>query len=408
MSGSPGITFYAARISNWPATTECPRWRRRRCGPLSEITFDSQPFQWALHTTATTYAFRWDGAALRHLHWGQRLTADQVRAIAGRPAARWLDGDGGDEELAVEGGARFGPAGLRARFADGTRGLELDYVGTEISGLELQIRFRDRHFPLRVDLHYRLFDDSDVIERSLTLRHTGESDPIALLRADSACWVLPERPDWRLSHAIGGWGAENRLQRIRLPYAETVLTSRRGVSSHQASPWLMLDDGTATEEDRPGLVGGAGLVGLLADHGGTHTREPGQRHRRIRPRRHPANPPAPRDALDPRIPGPLHRGRLRRRLPRLARPYPSARTSAADRGPPGAVQLLGGHRIRHQRAAADGTRRPRRVLGAELFVVDDGWFGERNNEAAGLGDWWVSRDRFPRRSAPADRGSPRG
>src|SRR5271155_3618102 len=98
MSRWPGITFCAARISNWPATTECPRRRRRRCGLLSEITFDSQLLQWALHTAATTYVFRWDGSALRHLHWGQRLTVDQVRAIAGPSAGRWLDGDGGDEE----------------------------------------------------------------------------------------------------------------------------------------------------------------------------------------------------------------------------------------------------------------------------------------------------------------------
>jgi alpha-galactosidase len=57
-----------------------------------------------------------------------------------------------------------------------TRGLELDYVGTEIAGLELRISFRDRHFPLQVDLHYRLFEDSDVIERRLTLRHANQSD----------------------------------------------------------------------------------------------------------------------------------------------------------------------------------------------------------------------------------------
>jgi alpha-galactosidase len=34
-------------------------------------------------------------------------------------------------------------------------------------------------------------------------------------------------------------------------------------------------------------------------------------------------------------------------------------------------------------------------LGAELFVVDDGWFGDRRNAASGLGDWRASRDSFP-------------
>lgn len=31
-------------------------------------------------------------------------------------------------------------------------------------------------------------------------------------------------------------------------------------------------------------------------------------------------------------------------------------------------------------------------LGVELFVLDDGWFGERTKETAGLGDWYVNRN----------------
>lgn len=34
-------------------------------------------------------------------------------------------------------------------------------------------------------------------------------------------------------------------------------------------------------------------------------------------------------------------------------------------------------------------------LGVELFVMDDGWFGKRNNDRAGLGDWTVNQDKFP-------------
>jgi alpha-galactosidase len=39
-------------------------------------------------------------------------------------------------------------------------------------------------------------------------------------------------------------------------------------------------------------------------------------------------------------------------------------------------------------------------IGAELFVMDDGWFGERNNDRAGLGDWTVNRKKFPNGLAP--------
>ena len=45
-----------------------------------------------------------------------------------------------------------------------------------------------------------------------------------------------------------------------------------------------------------------------------------------------------------------------------------------------------------QRALAEQAAK----LGVELFVVDDGWFGKRNNDRAGLGDWFVNPQKFPR------------
>ena len=39
-------------------------------------------------------------------------------------------------------------------------------------------------------------------------------------------------------------------------------------------------------------------------------------------------------------------------------------------------------------------------VGAERFVLDDGWFGARRNDKAGLGDWWVSKDVYPRGLGP--------
>lgn len=35
-------------------------------------------------------------------------------------------------------------------------------------------------------------------------------------------------------------------------------------------------------------------------------------------------------------------------------------------------------------------------VGVELFVLDDGWFGQRTNDRAGLGDWFVNPERLPR------------
>jgi hypothetical protein len=72
---------------------------------MPEISFDETTSRWALTTPATSYVLGWDGAALRHLYWGPALTRPQAGTLPQPRPARWLDGEGGNEEIAVEGGA---------------------------------------------------------------------------------------------------------------------------------------------------------------------------------------------------------------------------------------------------------------------------------------------------------------
>ncbi|WP_406391150.1 glycoside hydrolase family 36 N-terminal domain-containing protein [Streptomyces sp. NBC_00887] len=149
-------------------------------------------------------------------------------------------------------GARYGPPSLQVRFADGTRAFAWQPTGHRVQepapgSAELVLEFRDRHHPWEVALHSRVHEGTDVIERWSMLRNTGE-ETIAVLRADSAAWSLPVAEDHRLSHVTGQWSAENRLHRDRLPFGETVLTSRWGITGHHANPWVMLDSGGGATE----------------------------------------------------------------------------------------------------------------------------------------------------------------
>src|SRR5262249_48001393 len=134
------------------------------------------------------------------------------------------------------------------RFADGTTAVEWTYLGYDVDGNHLAIRLADRHYPLTVTLHYQVHDDSDVIERWTTVTNTGTEDRITLRRLDSPGCTAPALPEYRVSHVAGGWSAECQLHRERVTTAETVFTSRRGITSHHANPWLMIDDGTAVED----------------------------------------------------------------------------------------------------------------------------------------------------------------
>ncbi|MFJ9963211.1 alpha-galactosidase [Streptomyces avermitilis] len=379
---------------------------------MSLISFAPHTGVWLLTTPHTSYALRLDASgAPCHLAWGPRLTlaAAEELAVPEPPAASSFEGRPSvGEELPVDGGVRFGPPSLQVRFADGSRAFEWQPTGHRVhqtadGAHELALFFRDRRYPLQVALHYRVRADTDVIERWTVIRNGGD-EPLTLLRADSAAWTLPPLPDYRLSHVTGQWSAESRLRRDRLPYGETVLTSRRGITSHHTNPWLMVDSGEATEDHgrvwsaalawsgswrittqrtpdgRTGFTGGVG-------HDGTGVPlTPGE------------------EFAAPVFAGVFtadgfgaasrawHAYTLAHVLPHPDEPAPVLYNSWEATGFD--VDEVG-QKALAERAAA---------LGVELYVVDDGWFGGRRSDRAGLGDWTPAPDRFPDGLGPlADR-----
>ncbi|WP_206184954.1 alpha-galactosidase [Thermoactinospora rubra] len=369
---------------------------------MTSVSFDSHSGVWLLRTRTTAYAMRLDGdGLLRHLHWGGPLSLEDARRLPPpAPPASSFDGVTG-EEYPCEGGARFGVPSLQVRFPDRSRDVEWDYAGHDIDGGELTIRLRDRHHPLEADLCYRVRHDCDVIERWTVLRNTAAGGPaFELLRADSACWTLPALPSCRLSHTTGGWTAEGRLHRVPLPHAETTLTSRRGVSSHHVNPWLMIDAGDADE--RRGEV----WSGVLAWSGSW----------RITVQRTAGSVPSFTGGAGHEGPAVLLGPGESWQTPVFAGLYSAEGFGGASRA---WHRYIAAHVLPHPDELRpvvynsweatgfdvdeEGQRRLARLaaaVGAELFVVDDGWYGERRSDEAGLGDWTPNRERFPRGLAP--------
>ncbi|MDP9867446.1 MULTISPECIES: alpha-galactosidase [Streptosporangium] len=362
------------------------------------VQFDPAHRLWLLRTPGSAYAVRLDGEDVpRHVYWGPPLTLAQAGSVPDRlrPADSSFEspaGEGG--ELVTDG---FGPQSLLPVFPDGTSKAEWRFAGHVISDDGLVLHLRDRRHPLEVELHYRLHEGSDVIERRLTLRHTGQEgeDPLVLARADSAAWTAPLRAGYRLSHITGAWAGEFQLERVALPIGETVLTSRRGLSSHQAHPWLMIDDGTATEEHGDvwsTALAWSGSWRVTVDHSptGRLTWTGGFGH----------------EGLSWRLPA----GQSRQTPPFLGL-YQAGGFGSTSRA-------WHDHIARHVLPDPD-TVRPvvynsweatgwavtetnqkdlaarAAAVGAELFVMDDGWFGARDSDDAGLGDWHVNPIAFP-------------
>nr|WP_189191437.1 alpha-galactosidase [Streptomyces albiflavescens] len=370
---------------------------------MSMISFAPDTGVWLLATPHTSYALRVDETgAPCHLAWGPRLTLAEAEELAVPRPASTSSFEGRSpvgEELPVDGGTRYGPPSLQVRFADGSRAFEWQPTGHRVDEGELELAFRDRLYPLHVALHYRVRGDTDVIERWTVVRNAGE-EPVTLLRADSAAWTLPPLRDYRLSHVTGQWSAESQLRRGRLPYGETVLTSRRGITSHHANPWVMLDSGEATEEH--GRVWSAALAwsgswritaqrtpdgraGLTAGVGHDGTNVP------LSPGEEFTSPPLMGLCSDGGFGAASrawHSYTLGHVLPHPDELAPVLYNSWEATGFD--VDEVG------QKALAERAAE----LGVELYVVDDGWFGARRSDRAGLGDWTPAPDRFPEGLAP--------
>ncbi|QFY05884.1 family 10 glycosylhydrolase [Nonomuraea phyllanthi] len=361
------------------------------------IHHDSAHRLWVLSGPSSSYVLHLDdGDRPRVLHWGPRLTPEQAASLLLLPQPPFRpveDTAEGTLDLTAAGGLRYGQAGLQVRFADGTRDLELVLTGQRRTDRELVLAYADRHYPLAVECHYRIHEDGDVIERHLVLRNEGE--PVTVVRADSATWVLPRLGGYRLSSVRGQWGAETRLHRTELPYGETVLTSRRGVTGHQANPWVMVDDGTAGEEHgtvHSCVLAWSGSWRLTAQRLPTErvTLSAGAGHDPVT-----WELGTGEELVTPVCAGlyteggfgaasrAWHDHQLRHVLPHPEETRPVLYNSWEATGFD--VSLEGQLRLAGQAAR----------MGVELFVVDDGWFGARTHDAAGLGDWHPNPDRFP-------------
>jgi alpha-galactosidase len=262
-------------------------------------------------------------------------------------------------------------------------------VGHEIDGNHLALRLTDRHYPLDVTLHYRVHDSDDVIERWTTV---SAGEPITLSRLDSASWTMPGH---RVSYVAGGWSAEYQVHRTEVPVAETVFTSRRGITSHQANPWVMLDAGDAGEDH--GEVWSAALawsgswrLTLHRDPTDRVTCTGGFGHDGV----------SWQLAAGESLTSPVFAG-----------VYTRDGFGAASRQWHGFVRA---HVLPHpdelrpvlynswEATTFDVSEASQRALaeiavslGVELFVMDDGWFGARRSDTAGLGDWQPYPGAFP-------------
>ena len=366
----------------------------------------------SLRTAHTEMTFARHGASWLVQDYGPVCSgAADVAALATPP--RWSGTDSKNATLAVRGAdsfsggspERFG--GLAVVHADGCLSTELGAASAEtvadLPGVtHLVLSFKDPVYPFFVVQHFRAMGASDVIETWLEIRH-AEKGPVRLSSMASLSFRLPApAPELHLLSLVGRWAAENQISEAPVARGQAVsLLSRCGIhSAWDAAPAFMLSIGPRASETSGHVLGailawsGPADARVLRDSGdsvlvslgvglpdGPYVLDPGR------------TLVLPRVALTFSAAG---KGAVSRSFHRWARDY----------------QFRDGH-ILHpvllnswEGAGMDFTESSlasmmdgAHGLGAEMFVLDDGWFANgkfaRNDDRRGLGDWVINTNKLP-------------
>ncbi len=362
-----------------------------------QIEFIPEPQLYVLNTANSTYAMAVNGhGALGHVYWGRRVArgADLPGALSGLGSVSLQEYPGWGEYF-------FDEPALKVTFDDGVRDVRLRHASHEIKGgdgeCELRIQLRDSFYPLSVVLVYRVYADCDVIDRHAVVTNEGPT-ALTIESIQSANWVLPQDTGYRLSYQTGRWGKEYRPQEWAMGQGRAVLETRRGTSGPDFTPFFWLDaNGEAREEHGDIWFGALHWSGnwkiVVENNRENRTRVTGGINDFdfdyvLRPEEAFTTPvfsgafttggfgAASRVWHDYQRTHVMREAKADALMPLI---YNSWGTFQFDIDEQRMVELA-------ELAAG---------VGVELFVIDDGWFGNRVNDRCSLGDWYPSPDRFP-------------
>lgn len=344
-------------------------------------------------TKKTSYIFGVDNnGLLRHLYWGKRINnindfvMDELVEVSTNDPVFEIT----KEEFPVYGGLRYKEVCLKAEFYDKGREIVYKYLGYDILENELIIKLVDDYYKLNINLHYKVYEEYDLIERWTTLENNSEHD-IKIERLYSAQFHIPYE-GLNFSNVHGHWGAEQQRFVQKVNYGKIYVENRRGISTHNHNPYFILDK-DANETSGEVYFGAFKLSGNFS--GIVEQTQYGETLVQfgINPHDFEFNLKSKESFKTPSILAGysatgfetmshnFHNFAKDNVLRKGLRPVLYNSWEATE------FKVNCDEQIKLAKKAKD--------IGVELFVVDDGWFGERDSINNGLGDWYVNRKKFP-------------
>lgn len=388
------------------------------------ITFNETTRIFTLTTAHTTYQMQADAQGyLLHLYYGVRTAGEMDyllnygdRGFSGNPNSAGNDRtyslDALPQEYPSLGTGDFRNYALNIENADGSQCCNPVYITHEIAagkytlkGLPfvraeeneaetLKIILEDPVTKVELHLLYGVLEKEDIITRSVIIKNAGKA-PVTVKKAQSACLDFLHG-DYDLIKFYGRHAMERNMERMPVSHESTRIGSRRGTSSHQYNPGVILA-GKNTNEDS------GSCYGMLFVYSGNFLVE-AEKDQYDQTR-------IQMGLTDELFAYPLEAGAeftapevilsyTNKGLSRLSQQYHHCIMNHICQGKyvhANRPVLINSWEAAYFDFTGDTIvelAKEAKALGIDMVVMDDGWFGKRNDDNSSLGDWYVNEEKL--------------
>lgn len=258
----------------------------------------------------------------------------------------------------------------------------------------LEITLEDKVSKIEVVLKYGVFENTDIITRSAVITNKGDNS-VYLKNASSVCLDIPFG-NWQWVHFHGRHAMERQLERASLIHGVQESSSNRGASSHQQNPAIVLCSADCTE------ISGSCIGAMLMYSGSFKARVQLDQLDQVRmvmginPEMFKWNLKAGESFYTPEA----FLSYSSQGFEKLSHCFHKFIRNNVCRGKyklesrPVLINNWEATYFDFNEEILYNIAKQASELGVDMFVLDDGWFGQRNGETAGLGDWFVNEEKL--------------
>lgn len=336
-----------------------------------------------------------EGKQARFQYYGTRIAENEIDGIYNAGLAYWA------ETYPCFGISSYGEKAFAVAHSDGNMSVDLVVEGVRQYSDEeadiTEITLKDKVYPLVVKQYYKAYKGTDVISTWVEITNNAKK-ALTLYKFASASLPVKRADNW-LTHFHGTWGAENMMEEEKLTNGQKVIANKEGIRNTQTdNPSFMLTlDGCSQEEN--GRVIGASLawsgnylMKIIADNSRINVIagiNEEVSHYILEPKETFVTPEL---AMTYSSEG---KGGVSRAFHRWARAY---KLNQGNKERDILLNSWEGVYFNVNQEGMDQMMKDMSAMGGELFVMDDGWFGDkypRNDDKTSLGDWTVCKEKLP-------------